>query len=962
MTKKLTALLLALVLVVSTIPTAYAGGELSTDAKACVTLGMLKGPTGTVDFAYTQSEPTRLQVAIMFLRLKGLENEALSYSGTSNFKDAGQIAWTSGRSIMAYLKDHPTLGWVGSNGYFNPEDLISAQAYYKVLLETLGYTQIVNGAGDFTWNDTLTFAATKGLRKLSSGTKFTVDDMAVATIQALRAKLKGSSKTLVEDLVEKGKLDKTAAAAAGLISAPIVFAVSNVEVSNFAEVKVVFTDKVDKLSAENVKNYSIEKHDIIGAMIQADGKSVILSLDTDGSSVTAAAFEDDEEFVLAINDINNTDKTQKVDSYKSKTLTAADTAVPVAEKAELVGPYKVKVTFSEPINTTTNANIVVNKGEYEAVVEDANGTRDVYVTLSDTLKEGSYSLTISGAKDFMGYSSPKNTLTLTYKKITSAPTVSVVSSNEKEVVVKFNRPVTNESENALDGSYFYHTNTYLHPEASTKDNQTYVLDFSNNPLPEGSVKLVVLYSVGGSAVTDEWGNEMKANATFTLNIVADKVKPQVTQVKVKDEQTLQLYFSESLNVDTVLDIDNYIVRTEKDEAVDISDIDYTVNASANEYIATLKFNDKLSGSYTLEISGIEDMAAEPNVIATKTFDFEVKDVAGIDLKAVTATTVEGTGTKPDYIYISFPEDMTIDGQYGILNEENYLLSNDAGDTFDPLTEDDTISLMTGERAIKITLKDNSTYEVDDDNFRISIGRLADKAGNKSALFAATINPSPDAPVEAVEFVIVDKATIEVTFNGIIKTAPTSGFRISKNGGTATAPSAVRLRYEDADNDGSNETIAALTLKSTQQMLNSDAEGVFELGIVANSVKSETSLYCEEDLNNAVSDGIAPNIIEIVQDYGTIVINFDEDITVTNAGLASTDLVIRDKNSKILLAGVDYKVQVDSSSLTVILTGTYDGYTGRVTVDTKDNVTYIFDNDGEHVKLKAFGTPKALTLE
>jgi hypothetical protein len=961
--KKLTALLLVMVLFMSTIASVSAAGEISTESKACEALGMLKGTTGIVDLTYTTTVPTRLQAAIMFLRLKGLEPEALAFSGTTNFKDKDEVNWNGGKIVMSYLKAHPELGWIGSNGYLSPNSPMSAQAYYKVLLESLGYTQEGNGvSGDFTWNNTLQFAATKGLIKVSSVTRFTVDDMAIATLEALKIKLKGSVKTLAEVLVEMGVLDKSAAVAAGVISAPLVFAVDKVEVLNLLEVKVVYNEKVDKLSAENIKNYSISKHVINSAVLQPDGKSVILSLDIDQTPVAAIAFEQGDEFAIDINGIINEDKTQEVKDYRQIAITVVDTTVPTVEKLELVGPYKIKVTFSEPIKDTSKAKVEFNNDLYDATVEAANGTREVFVTLNDTLKEGNYSLTIYGAKDYVGFSSMKITLNLSYKRITTPPTVSILSSAEKEVVVQFNRPVTDENGDALSDSYFYHSNTTIHPYVTTKDNQTYILDFSNDQLPEGNVKLVVVYSVRDSAITDEWGNEMKSNATFNLSITADKTKPVVTNIKVVNEETLSLYFSEALKVDTATDRSNYLVKDDDDDSIDVMNASYTVNAD-NEYVVTLEFNEKLNGTYTIEIADIKDMAAEPNIMTTKVFSFEMKDVVGIDLRTVTAKTVEGSDTKPDYIYVTFPEEMMTEGQYGVLNKENYLLSENIGEKFEPLAAVDTISLMTGQKTVMITLKDNDIFSVDDDDFRISIGRLADKAGNKSSLFAANINPVPDTPIEATSFVVVDTKTVEVTFDGIIKAASTSGFRISKNGGTKATPTSVTLRYEDTDEDGSDETIASLILKSTQQLVDSDAEGILEVSIMEKIIKSETSLFCDEDLDNEVSDGIAPNIVRIEQaGSGRIGIGFDEDVDVTNPGLASTDLIIRDKNSNILVAGVDFDVTVSDSSITVILTGSYDNYTGRVTIDTKDKVTYIYDTDGVHAKLKAYGTPKILTLD
>src|SRR5690606_463303 len=127
---------------------------------------------------------TRMQAAIMFLRLKGLEAEAKAFTGEANFAD-GNIAWAEGANILAYLKANPQLGWQGDGVNFNPDKTITAQEYYKVMLEALGYKQTtttpVEVIGDFAWADVMTFAASKGLTKVADVTNFTVNDLAVAT-------------------------------------------------------------------------------------------------------------------------------------------------------------------------------------------------------------------------------------------------------------------------------------------------------------------------------------------------------------------------------------------------------------------------------------------------------------------------------------------------------------------------------------------------------------------------------------------------------------------------------------------------------------------------------------------------------------------------------------------------------------------------------------------------------------
>ncbi|MHB1391677.1 MAG: hypothetical protein ACYCYE_01100 [Clostridia bacterium] len=169
MIRKLVTALTILILVIGTALPAqvYSDDDIGYEGRICRDLGILKGNTGVVDSAYLETQPSRLQAAVMFLRLKGLEQDALSYTGGNNFKDAGAVAWKEGRNVLCYLKDHPEYGWIGDGINFMPFNLIDSKAYYKVLLESLGYKQKIDGDGDFAWSSVLDFAAEKGLKKVA---------------------------------------------------------------------------------------------------------------------------------------------------------------------------------------------------------------------------------------------------------------------------------------------------------------------------------------------------------------------------------------------------------------------------------------------------------------------------------------------------------------------------------------------------------------------------------------------------------------------------------------------------------------------------------------------------------------------------------------------------------------------------------------------------------------------------
>ncbi|MEF3306822.1 plastocyanin/azurin family copper-binding protein [Paenibacillus sp. GYB003] len=177
---------------------APAAAKVKTDAEVAAELGVLQGDGSGVTAGYLAKTTTRIQAAVLFLRLKGLEQTALAYKGADNFADAGLVG-DGNKAILSYLKANPALGWTGTGeGNFDPLSGVTDQQYYKVLLEALGYKQ----DADFTYEDALAFAKSKGLSLVAQTGALRNGHIATATVEALKAKLKGGGKTLAESLVE----------------------------------------------------------------------------------------------------------------------------------------------------------------------------------------------------------------------------------------------------------------------------------------------------------------------------------------------------------------------------------------------------------------------------------------------------------------------------------------------------------------------------------------------------------------------------------------------------------------------------------------------------------------------------------------------------------------------------------------------------------------------------------------
>jgi hypothetical protein len=219
MKHRLLAVIMAAVLMLASLPGITVQADtIGKEAQACKNLGILLGADKSgVTTQYLSAIPTRLQAYIIALRLKGLYEEAGKFTSGNNFVDASGAAWA--KNYLAYAKNSPELGWTGyPDGRFGVNDKINGQAFYKVMLETLGYKQNV----DFTYAQTLDFADKIGLlddaAEMKAIKSFTINDIAKGIYGALNTNLADSDKKLVDFLVDKGIFESEKVEASGFNS------------------------------------------------------------------------------------------------------------------------------------------------------------------------------------------------------------------------------------------------------------------------------------------------------------------------------------------------------------------------------------------------------------------------------------------------------------------------------------------------------------------------------------------------------------------------------------------------------------------------------------------------------------------------------------------------------------------------------------------------------------------------
>ena len=185
-------------------------------ADALLAMGMFRGTgTGYGSGYDLERAPTRIEGLVMFLRLLGEEESALSCTAECPFADVPDWA----QPYVAYAYGQGYTKGVGQNeagqSVFGTERTMGAGEYVTFLLRVLGYTDS-GDAPDFTWQTALNDGRTLGLITAGEYTLLTEKPFLRAQLvylsyYALDASMKDASGTLLDYLEEAGALDRAQA-------------------------------------------------------------------------------------------------------------------------------------------------------------------------------------------------------------------------------------------------------------------------------------------------------------------------------------------------------------------------------------------------------------------------------------------------------------------------------------------------------------------------------------------------------------------------------------------------------------------------------------------------------------------------------------------------------------------------------------------------------------------------------
>ena len=903
--KKLLAVIVTVCLLATMTIPAFAAAS---DAEICEKLSILKGEGAGVTEEYLAKGTNRFQAALLYLRLIGLEDEALAFTGEDNFEDAGLI-YKGGQRVLAYLKAKPELGWLGIGGNkFDPTGAASAQMIYKVMLEALGYKQ----GEDFEWAEVKDFAAEIGLSKIADVTELTNADMATAIVEALKCKVKDSDKTLADKLVEDGIIDEAVAAEYGLVElAPEKLEVVSVTADNQKEVVVAFNKALnsDTVNKDNIK---VDGKD--GSVSLKDDKvTVVITIDGDG-------LENQTEYKLVVSGVKSADGTE-IEKTEIK-FKAFDATLPVAEKITVTGPNSFTITFSEPIKEGGSVDV---KSGTSVIGVDSNfgvGGRDVTVKLYSSLVDGkTYEITVKGFKDYAGYQNVIKTFELAYAKDNSAPTATIEKVDQKYVVVKFNKPVS-----GLHKSQFYHTFSAWTAigiykaegmadadkiETTDSVDKVWVKfaddmkDNDERPIGEGETVFVIRGKTDDGEIKDNWGNKFETTE-YRIAVTADKTAPEVTELSVAAEDALKIVFSEGVKFSK----DNVEVYDADGKTIDGVSVSVTHEKDNKEW--KINLGKKLAGkTINVKIKDVEDLALQPNRMSTYTATLTITDKTAPEVTKVTKK--ESDDGKTAILYVFFDEDVDSTA----LDKANYALIKDGKLTI--LSKDP--AFFDGNKVVKLELTESEYTELKKAGTGLFVQRVKDLAGNAMAGMTVTSilaynDPATAPQVEKIEVLAADKAAI--MFDQYLKRVDRNAISVN-----STTVAAIELSEKDGKTvvtviiTDENAKFAPNITGSSVVIASSGDYKILNIFDVEATVETitETTKKAGKDV---MVDKIAPSItknndgkynITAAKDSNTIEVEFDEAID----GDALSRLTFEVKDRKVLSvtlkAGSDDKVVV-----------------------------------------------------
>jgi len=983
--KKLLAVIMAVAMLASIMVPALAA-DYDDDAQKLYNLGLFKGSSADSYQPDLDGTLTREQGLTLMIRAMGMEDEVEAMSEAeineqlAKVVDVDEIAdWA--RPYVAYaVKNNLTAGIdknILPNIKFGAKLPLTGKEFITFMLKAMGYPEVA-------WEEVLTKAAEVGMLTAGEAVNFgSIDVLTRDGAVGIMAKAMGGTTaagiTLAQALVEAGVVTEEDMVEAGYMD-PIVTPTPEPEeltaeayADNLIQAYVVFSQEVDKDSAEDVDNYSITDSEIDNASLQDDGVTVVLTLKENRAQQDVADLT-----IKNVKDINGTaidETTIEVEFF--------DKDIPTILDASIAGKNTFKLVFSEPMNDDEDfvdldgINVTNESGAkiYVQGIEFQNNNTEALIRMYSDFKEETLTLQVNSktVEDYAGFSVIGRVFELMVTPDEEAPEViGYEKAKRGEVTLIWNEDIELIGTLNADGELtkasdpdaiknFYHTNSKNPASKVTKEGNKMTISFDKDEwLPAGTAYVYVIEE----AVKDLWDNE-NAQQMIKIEVELDEDAPEIDSIEVKDEDVIEVKFTEKLDEESAEDEDNYkVLKDGKEEENIIESIVYDLDKKV-----TITFYDDLSGDYVLVVKDVKDIYG--NKMPSTEVGFFVGDETDPDFADFEAV-VYNPGDEGQMLKVIFGEKMATEGKYAVNDLEKYFINDEALADID----DVKIKVVDNGEAVEITIPHGADGLDIAANNELIISRVADAAGNYTKQLSShyTEGAYSGIFIKVSSVITVDTAeatgvkTVKVKFSDNVAKLDTRDISVVDE-----VYDPIRIAQISVGLD-KGKTVVTITLSEEMDYDLADPVFVKISGVIKNEVEvSRSENVYGDKLKIGVTkleDKIAPKVDEInfynagnlgaYEEFADdsaadsiIVLTYTEALDTTgNVSNYAQDLIIKNKDGDVLVAEEDYKTfVVNDNELVVVI---YDvSNLKKYSIESKSSITYIKDASKHNNKAETF---------
>ncbi|WP_459611730.1 cell wall-binding repeat-containing protein [Clostridium botulinum] len=553
--------------------------------------------------------------------------------------------------------------------------------------------------------------------------------------------------------------------------AKLGISVESVSAISLNQIKVVFTQKVKKDSAENVENYKLAGDKLVAkaeddkgdkAKLLDDDKTVIITLEDAKNQNTTKKFEVKDSV------IQEKDSGKTVSAFEQD-ITFKDLTAPTVEKVTMDGAKTLKITFSEGVQTTNaiasenykiDGQSISSFGAKITAMNEVknvtpNMTNEVKIEFDSPIASGKHTLTIGASTskeilDLQNFTLQKVDMPFTVDDVKSEPKiVSATGKVNGEVTLEFN--VKMDESSISNNSFVYNGKSATNAELDSddQDDKTVKIYFDET-FDEGANVLKILQG----KLKDVYGNKVAPDddKRISFTVSKDNTAPVLKDAYSVSETKIRLVFSESIE-------SKYFADMKSNGSIKLknSDGDTEYGNKANPWGAI-----ELVKNHSNEIELTMPEGSNYARLGKANYDIVVKDIcdkAGNEIAETkkTITTIDNTDPKlregsnllinedKQTAKVLFNEPMDKDS---IGQLSNYLY--DTGDGFKKLPSGSSITVANDGKAATINFPKDTVKTGWLDKAKVRVMNVKDAAGNVIDGNVATTEAAKDATTSKVD--------------------------------------------------------------------------------------------------------------------------------------------------------------------------------------------------------------------